>query len=68
VLTGGGDKVTTVPYVLENLTGDAEAKRVVDALMDSGAHIIVMKGHDAETAAKEVAIRIIGIRELRFAA
>ena len=51
----------------QNIKDDAEARRVVDALMEYGMDVPVREGHDAWDAAEEVAVRIIGNRDLRYA-
>jgi ribosomal protein L7/L12 len=51
----------------QNITDDEEAKRVVDHLMQYGKDVELREGFDAWDAAEQVAIRIIGNRDLRFA-
>jgi ribosomal protein L7/L12 len=53
--------------IAQNITNDADAKSVVDALMNVGADThVFFRGYDPDDAAEEVAIRIIGNRGLRF--
>ena len=55
-------------YLLQHLiTDDTRAKCVVDALMDDDVDVVVEHG-DTWAASEEIAIRIIGKRELRFGA
>lgn len=52
--------------IAQNINDDTEAKRVVNALMELGGDVHVREGFNSWDAAEEVAIRIIGNRDLRF--